>query len=412
MSKELKFILLWLFYSNVFFRYIYVNPIINLGFDILVFYYAIYKKALNRKTLTQLFGRQCIILVSLFFISTTISAFIHTIPLSSYLWGFKMFFRYFAIASLVYKEWGEKSIYEFKKLLYQAIYINFVCIVIQFFKRQTSDAMGGIMSGSGDLMLFICIATIVTTYDWVNKNLNKYKYLLMVVANYVAIMWAEVKLMYFFMPILIVATYTFANRLKKRSFILAGIVIALFTFALPAILSNYYDDDYVYKATNIEELSAYNQNQYGFTKLSFNRGTCVEMTPEIILQTPFEKWLGYGLGSGSASQLFKTWIFDKYGTTTFYFYFSLSYVMVEGGWIGIILFIAIYVFIFFNYLQIYMSTNDKKIRYWSVIGLLLGFVSLVLIYYNALPYSGFYIPFFVWGVCKAAIHERQIEIQQ
>ena len=70
---------------------------------------------------------------------------------------------------------------------------------------------------------------------------------------------------------------------------------------------------------------------------SFNRSTCVEMASTLILNDPIHLLFGYGVGSGNTSEKFGTWISATYSKITSYNWFTSSWLLIEYGWVGYII---------------------------------------------------------------------------
>ena len=88
---------------------------------------------------------------------------------------------------------------------------------------------------------------------------------------------------------------------------------------------------------------------------------------------------------------------------TGYFYFTSSFVLIETGWIGYILFISIYLFIMLRFLYYYIKSKNNQEKYWAAIGTMMGIMTFMFIWYNSAPYVDYYLPFMLWGFCFLGI---------
>lgn len=219
-------------------------------------------------------------------------------------------------------------------------------------------------------------------------------------------MVGEIKLMYVMLPLTVYSAY-FMVKKKNANMIIVTCLFAI--FLVPFIrytLSYYYDDNYIRKTLDRDEVGNYVEGSgYGGVKQSINRNSCIEMTNTILLKNTHNLLAGYGLGSGSASDNFGTEIYKQYKETNYY-YFTTSYVLVELGWIGYILFLCIYIFIFLRFLHLFRTYRDYIIKFWTSLGLFISLVTFIMIWYAQGPYADYYFAYIIWGMCIVAIYER------
>ena len=115
--------------------------------------------------------------------------------------------------------------------------------------------MGGMFGGNGELALFIVITIIVFTFDCFQNRLSSYKLFAIVVVNFVIAMWAEVKFLYFLIPLVFYASYVLIKKFSMKHFIVLALAFVAGIPVMQFALSTYYDDEYVQFATNREQLS-------------------------------------------------------------------------------------------------------------------------------------------------------------
>ena len=180
-------------------------------------------------------------------------------------------------------------------------------------------------------------------------------------------------------------------------------------FIVPSLkyaLSFYYNDAYIEAIFNEEERDDYLSNSgynLGMDDNGFNRNTSIENVQLLFFRDNIQTSLvGFGLGSASNSKTFGTWIADMYRFTG-YFFFTSSFVLIETGWIGYILFISIYLFIMLRFLYYYIKSKNNQEKYWAAIGTMMGIMTFIFIWYNSAPYVDYYLPFMLWGFCFLGI---------
>ncbi len=178
---------------------------------------------------------------------------------------------------------------------------------------------------------------------------------------------------------------------------------------LTSVLSLYYDEDYVASVFNREELEAYNTNNYGFTEESLNRGTIFEKSV-IFLNSPIEYAVGHGLGSGNMSSVFHTDLLEIYASTC-YGFFTMSYLLIEVGYIGLILFIMAHILLLYRFCLFY-KMKDRVVKSWAAMGILVTSATFLMIYYNSVPLNNYYLGYLFWAMCFLGIRERIRRLNQ
>lgn len=403
-KRIIYFIFYWILFGGLINRYLFASLLIPLLPDVLLLYLLFARNSCFRvRTTNKFLGPWPQRLLIAFVSIGLLAALLNTIPPITVIWGVRQIVRYFLLLVVVVNTFNRQDVKKVHKWLYKAFYVNTVACVFQFFQGITGDPMGGMFGGNGELALFIVITIIVFTFDYFQNRLSSYKLFAIVVANFVISMWAEIKFLYFLIPLVFYASYVLIKKFNMKHVIVLALMFVAGIPVLQFVLSTYYDDEYVQFATNRDLLSEYNESKYGFTEISMNRATCIALTNEDILQDPLHAAVGYGIGAGTSSRPFRCFVNLKY-MFTFYNYFTSSYVLVETGWIGYILFILFYTMLFLPFYKIYRKTEDKDIKYWSAFGVLMSVLTYVFMWYNALPYVLYYIIFFLWGVCIVAIN--------
>ena len=106
-------------------------------------------------------------------------------------------------------------------------------------------------------------------------------------------MAAEIKIMYFTIPLAIYAVYVFIKKFSITHVI--TLIIAYFCLipAMKTILLLMYNEQYVNKVFNIEAIEKETKGSYNLSEnaanISFNRSTCVEKATLIILKDEIHK---------------------------------------------------------------------------------------------------------------------------
>lgn len=405
-KKLLYFIIYWILYGSLVYRYLLSSMFVILLPDILLFIIFFFFGIPKKKAIVKSVGRGVIVALTLFLLIGVTSAFINLVPPLTAFWGFRMFIRYFLLFYFVFQLFDTSDVIKCRKILNQSMLWNFFFCFIQLLQGKVGDSMGGIMSGNGDLSIYIVICVIFLSFDYFKGFVRLHRFLIYILLFYTCSMWAEVKLLYTVIPFIIYASYVLIKKFRLNHIF---VLLLSFFFLVPTlkyILSFYYGEQYIEDVFDKEAVKSYTTDAtYGFTTSSFNRNTAIAQSQIYYLKDPIHSIIGHGIGSATISDSFGTWIKDT-ANQTFYYYFTSSYVLIETGWIGFMLFILIYLFIFYRFLFFYIRGKDPTIKYWSALGLLLAVLTFLFIWYNALPYSYWYLPFLVWGFCYVMIKNK------
>lgn len=406
-KKLIYFIIYWIFLSSLINRYIWNSQIITLLPDALVIF-AFLCDLKGKHELSKIVGKAPLTALGIFLLIGVAAAIVNSVDPTSFLWGLRMVIRYPLLFYMIYQHFDMRDVLKLKKAFYLSFWINAVFTLLQLATGVVGDAMGGIWSGNGQLANYILISIIIYGGDYYRGKITLRNFSFRVLFFFACAVWGEIKLLYFVIPLMLYIQYCF-----YRKFNFSHVLIVLFaSIALIPVLrwglSLYYDQDYVDSTFNVEEMEAYNKNDYGFSGFSYNRGTCVELaTAQFLVDDPIQFIAGNGFGSATVSNLFPSEIGRRYANLTCYHFFTSSYVLIETGWGGFICFLLFYILLFFSFFSYYRKRKDPFIKYWSVIGCLTVIMTFIMIYYNNTPYADYYFPYVVWAVCFVAIRDRK-----
>lgn len=400
-------------YCSVLYRYVWHSQFCPLIPDIIILSICIFKNGLTNRVAKKhnsdiILGNWFSKIYISFFIIGIISSIINSVNLVSVIWGVRMIIRYMLLFLLIYKNFTYQDLKRFYKIINISFYINVIFVLIQLMTGVTGDEMGGIWSGNGELSIYIILMTLFFSAEYFNKRLSLKKYSLQISFFYIAAIWAEVKMLYFFLPICIYACYVLFKKFTIMHIITLIVCWFLAIPVLTQILSLYYDEEYIAKTLNVDDLKSYNEDDYGFTDESLNRGTIFEKS-SLFLDSPLYIAIGHGLGSGNLSSYFSTEVYDKY-KNTFYSFFTMSYLLIEVGYIGLFLFLIVHIVLFYRFYILYKRNSDEIIKYWSILGILSTASAFLMIYYNSIPLANYYFGYIFWAICSIAIRDRKKQL--
>lgn len=404
-KKLLFFSIYYILYGALVTRFVYSNQLLTLIPDMIVVYLTFFRKVPKSYAIHNYTGKLLGFLLLCFLGLGIFTALRNNMPPMSTIWGTRMFLRYSLLLYLVYHYFDYSDILKCKKIFYQSFYFNLLFCIIERARGQIGDFMGGIQQGNGDLAIYLVICLLMFSLDYFNKELSLKKFIFCVVISFMEAMWAEVKFLYFLIPLCLYGTYVLY---KKFSITHIIVLVLSFFFLVPAlrlILSSYYGDTYINDVFDQDQIEKYTTgSNYGFNENSFNRSTCIEMTNMYYLTDYDHLLFGYGIGSGTVSSNFSTWLLNAIEGTN-YFYFTSSYVLIEMGWVGYTLFIVGHILLLWKFILLYMRSRSKIEKYWTTFSLLLVAITFLFMWYNALPYTLWYLPYLVWGMCYVVLRE-------
>lgn len=378
----------------------------NLIADLLVVLCAIKTPKIKIKNVIKITGRPIVFSIFFFFLIGILGDIVNTVPIKTSIWGIKNFLRFFLLIYSIIGRYKFLDSYIFKKLVTKLFYLNLLATTFDYYAGRTGDSMGGIFLGNGDLAIFLIVSLFLFTSDYFAGRKKKLLVVGAYVSSFLIAMLAEIKFLYLIIPMCLYLSYVL---IKKMTIMNISVFILSCLFIVPTLkyaLSFYYNEAYIEAIFNEEERDEYLSNSgynLGMADNGFNRNTSIENVQMLFFRDNLKTALvGYGLGSASNSKTFGTWIADKYRYTG-YFFFTSSFVLIETGWIGYILFISIYLFIMLRFLYYYIKSKNNQEKYWAAIGTMMGIMTFMFIWYNSSPYVDYYLPFMLWGFCFLGI---------
>ena len=413
-KKHIYWAIYVVLYCSVIQRYIWESQFCQLIPDVIILFLCIFEKGLTnsrakKNNVVPLLGRWIPRMLILFLVVGLFSDAINLVKPTAVIWGVRMVFRYSLLFLLIIKNFDESDLFRLRKVLDYSFYTNTVLVFLQFFMGVTGDSMGGIWGGNGELSTYIICMTFLYSGDYFNKRMKFYRYALSLVVLFTAAIWGEIKMLYFIIPLCVYGSYVLFKKFSFSHVIVLAVAWVVAIPVLTGVLSLYYDEDYVAQTLNREELEAYNTNNYGFTEVSLNRGTIFEKSV-IFLNSPIEYAVGHGLGSGNVSSFFRTDVFETYKRTC-YGFFTMSYLLIEVGYVGLVLFILVHVLLLYRFWMFYLM-KDKVVKYWAAMGMLVTGATFLIIYYNSIPLTSYYLGYLFWAMCFLGIRERIKRLNQ
>lgn len=341
-----------------------------------------YNKHKLSSVITLLGKNICIIFILLIALGI-ISSLINFIQPITTLWGVRTFYRYaiYFVSCIVFLNIRDCIYYE--KWLRNILLVNFFFSTIQFFLlNQIGDINSGTLSGNGGLyvLCYVCLTYYIISYIYQRITLKTMAIYLSLVL-FIAI-FAELKIVFLLIP----ATYGLCILLAKKTknSFKSILFVTVFCVVGLSVIAVFQGDRYVEALTNKDDLIEYSTRKggYNFTEEGINRGIALELTDNLFYSdNSIQRYLGMGIGTGSASPIIASPFFQRYGRTLSYHFFMTSYLLIEQGWIGFILYVVLWIFILLR-LKV-MKLHDDFYMFWRTFGIVLTIQILVSIWYNA-----------------------------
>lgn len=408
-KKILYLILYWILYSGLIEIYIIRTrtPLIPIIADFLLITLLLKRTAFKVSQIKKCLGHVIPTIIYLFITLGTISSLLNLITVPTYLWGLHYYIRYWILLICAYKTFDEHDVLKIKCILYRATLINIILCIIQVAMGIKGDLLGGTFSGgNAEIALLIIMMTIIVSCDYFYKYISLKKALFIVCGFLFIAILGEIKFLYFVIPLCIYGSYIFIKRFSIKPIIIFIILFFTFIPIMKGVLSLYYDRNYVEMVFDEDKIDENIHSAHNFQERGMNRGTSIQIVMTYILKNKHDLLFGKGIGAGSASSLFSSSIYQEYHDTNYY-NFTLAYVLVECGWIGLILFCLTYTFLFLHFFRNYLKYTDSQIKYWTICGSLGSIMTGMLIWYNAEVLFEFYIFFFFYTICYVATRERK-----
>ena len=329
-----------------------------------------------------------------------------------YLWGTRNYFRFyvafFTFALVLNKNKAESYLGILDKLFW----INAIVAAVQILMGYRQDHLGGICGiqkgCNGHTLVFIIIVVAKSLLQFMN---GKEKTILCLLKSSVALIisaFAELKIFFFiFVALVIFATILTSFSLRKVSFLL---VSAMLVFVTSTILTLVFDNfkGFLSIESVIMQLTLEN---YASNK-DIGRFSAFSSLSERFLTTTPSQLFGMGLGNCDTSSisLFNSDFYKSY-SSTHYTYFSHSFLFIETGVIGFVIYTSFFIISLVKSIKS-LKYNDNKL--FSQLAVITSVVCFILLVYNSsLRTDIAYLIYFVLALPFVDVEEKlHVELQR
>lgn len=356
--------------------------------------------AVNRRKKLPVKARSLAMIVICFFVISLVGVLLNYQSIYYYLWGLRnngRFFVYF-FACILFLDF--RSIDSTLRFLDGLFWVNFPVVLFQFFvlgKKQ--DFLGGVfgttVSCNSYMNIFLVIVLTKSILLFLQHRESLFQCVLKCGVALIIAVLSELKV--FFVELLVILTMSMI--LSKFSFRKIGIMLLCATGVVVAAqmvavlfpeFSGWFSVDGIMEIVATEE---------GYTmREDINRLTAGAYVMNHFLPTWHNKLFGLGLGNCdyAAFDFLTTPFYIRYGWTH-YAWFSVSFLLVETGIIGLGLYVFFFIKLFFTIRKIELQETADKLH--CQLAEILTVISFVLMIYNgSLRIEAAYLWFFMLAI--------------
>lgn len=324
-----------------------------------------------------------LILAGCLFMLNTISFVIDFTSPLLYIWGIRNVYRFFIFFYCCIYLLNVDDIYKIFELLKKILVINlFVCLFENFIMGIDFDFLGGLFGngvegGNGPLNALMIVVSTYVLIGFVNKQKRISEVLFIVGLSLIVSAIAELKIFFFELIIVFLLIVIFVKR-NMKFMVLIVCMFVVGSFAL-GIYEKMYPTKSSFLSLNfIEEYAA--NTTYG-SDTDINRLSAIKIIDERIFKNNLKKrMIGVGLGNAEMSSypILTSKLYENYGNRIKYNWFSHAFAFVNGGYIGL----TIYIMIFISILIKNVIKNHKLKNDMIQVSLICTALSIVFIFYN------------------------------
>lgn len=299
-----------------------------------------------------------------YMILVTAIAFIRLVPTAQILWSirnnfFYIFFFFICIDNLKIKDVDRIM----KNVVTLQIY-NVFCALVEFFiLHKKNDFLSGMFGteqgGNGYLNIYLVVICAYCLVRYLSKNISINILIPVIVSSIFVAAISELKFFYFELAVILILPALFSNKVslfKRILSVAVGLIGLYIGFKIFAVVNS----TAMEHMTSLENIIDYNSTtQYSKTDIRISRFTAISQVNDYFFHDNIlNKLIGYGLGACESSETFK-WCHSSFAAmyeSLGYRNISTSMLYLETGYIGLIMFYGIFVFIFA------LSIKYKKIK--------------------------------------------------
>lgn len=266
--------------------------------------------------------------------------------------------------------------------VFDCFLIGFEFAVLGLKQDNLGGIFGSMMGGNGQTNIFLCIMLIVGLCGYFEKKLNKNMTFFVLLSSMVIAALEELKVYfyeYILMAVLICMIYGL-KRKSNRQQQMKVIAVAIIGWLIGAVILAILFPTHFKVIVGMVDYWTYEAKASTVYKIS--RIKFIPQINELFFKdSPILNLIGYGFGNCEYSKFdFLTSPFYREHGEMNYLYFSQQALFLEGGLIGLGLFVAIFVVMTVQHLK--KLIVSKTINQYVVLGFVFGLITMSNIFYN------------------------------
>lgn len=321
-------------------------------------------------------------LVAIFVLYTIIGYIFNYQSIFYLIWGARNNFRFYFAFLIFIAFFEEEEVHNCLKFIDILFCIHLVITVIQYVMGYEQDFLGGIFGVqkgcNGYTIAFLCIVISKSLLSYMNGEEKSLLCFMKCAGALFVSALAELKI-FFLLFIIILSIAAVITRFSVKKFaliLLSFILLVLAYFILVSLFDNFkgfLSIDYL-----LNELVREN---YASSE-DMGRFTSIPTICEKFLTTTPDRLFGMGLGNCDTStiSIFNTAFYDRY-VDLHYSIFSVSFMFLETGFIGLTLFVSFYVVCLCQSIKILKEKSGNLL--FSQMGLIMSLLCFILMFYNS-----------------------------
>ena len=313
-----------------------------------------------------------------------------------FLWGLRNNFRFYVAFFAFVTFLDEADVAGWFKLVGILFWVNVAVSIFQFvFLDVRQDYLGGIFGVEGgangySLILFTVVVgkSVLSVFAGTEKT---YSCVLKCIASLLVAAMAEMKF-YFVVFLLLLAMASVFSKLSLKKFVVL-LIGALAVMVGSTLLVTWFGSDGVLNIQKLIELAT--KSTYSSAQ-DLNRLSAIPTLANTIMSKPVDQMFGLGLGNcdTSAFAICNTPFYQRY-SYLHYMWFAAAMLFLEIGYMGLVMFILFFVFVF-RYALRQSKAGGNAI--YCQLSMMLSVLSGILLFYNGtLRIEAAYMIYFVFA---------------
>ena len=355
--------------------------------------------------------RSITILVSAFFLYTLVLYLLHYESAWYYIWGVRNNFRFYVAFFLFIYFLTERDVNLLWKLMDVAFVFHIAASVIQYFMDYEQDYIGGIFGVqkgcNGYAAIFISIVVMKSLLLFMDGKEAALPCFFKCGAALLSASIAEIKIFFIFFIIIVVISAVTTSFSARKTLLILG--IGFLFVAAYTLLTSLYE---IFRGfLSFESLLDQLFSENYANEEDIGRFTAIPAICDRFLISFREQLFGMGLGNCEVSSidLFNTDFANKH-IDVHYSVFSVAFMFLETGYVGLTLFTLFFVFVF-----VYSFLNYRQRRgnmLFNQMGIIMSVLCLILMFYNAsLRTEAGYMVYFVLALPYIGVLQSEREEQ-